>query len=191
MAKDPSVLSTRQVASVCQVTHATVCNWVKAGKLRAYRLPGGTYRIPRQQVLEFLHQYRMPVPPDLQPATGKVLVIGSGELAEALKSGIAAAGLDCLVEQTLSAYEAGRRQERDHPGLIIIGPEISAESVNEICRLHGGEKQPPGIVILYDPTSPGVRPGEPAAWAGTVEPLSIPALVEHVRRMMRRTEREN
>jgi excisionase family DNA binding protein len=38
-----------QVAELCQVKPAAVRKWIKAGKIAAIRLPGGQYRIPRDQ----------------------------------------------------------------------------------------------------------------------------------------------
>jgi excisionase family DNA binding protein len=38
-------LSTGDIARYCQVTPATVVNWIKANKLDVYTTPGGQYRM--------------------------------------------------------------------------------------------------------------------------------------------------
>ena len=54
-------LTTGQAARYCHVSQATIINWIKKGKLRAYATPGGHYRILLPDFLSFLETYRMPV----------------------------------------------------------------------------------------------------------------------------------
>lgn len=44
------MLKTSQVAEKCEVTIKTVQAWVRAGKLRATRTPGGQIRISHEEV---------------------------------------------------------------------------------------------------------------------------------------------
>ena len=54
-------LTTGQAARYCHVSQATIINWIKKGKLRAYATPGGHYRILLPDFLSFLEMYHMPV----------------------------------------------------------------------------------------------------------------------------------
>jgi len=47
-------LSTGEVARICHMSRATVFNWVKDGKLKASRVPGGRYNIFRRDFLSFM-----------------------------------------------------------------------------------------------------------------------------------------
>ena len=54
-------LTTGQVARLCHVSTVTVRNWIKAGKLEAYTLPGGHYRITPEAFNAFLRRYSIPI----------------------------------------------------------------------------------------------------------------------------------
>ena len=49
------------VSEYCQVSKSTVLKWIKDGKLRAYRLPSGHYRIDREDFRAFLENYNIPI----------------------------------------------------------------------------------------------------------------------------------
>ncbi len=46
----PSVLTVAETAKALRVHEDSVRRWIEAGTLEAYRLPGGTYRIPVEAV---------------------------------------------------------------------------------------------------------------------------------------------
>ena len=58
----PECISVGFIAKGCGVSNATVLRWIRAGKLRAFRLPGGHYRIERKALAEFLEKNNLPLP---------------------------------------------------------------------------------------------------------------------------------
>jgi excisionase family DNA binding protein len=48
------------IAKHCGVSNTTVLRWISAGELPAFRLPGGHYRIGREDLTDFLNKYGMP-----------------------------------------------------------------------------------------------------------------------------------
>ncbi|GEM_PF-6959006 len=69
--KKEKPLSPRKIASYCQVNFKTVLTWIEKGQLKsAYKLPGGSNRIAREDVVEFLFEYNLPIPHDLEPNAG-------------------------------------------------------------------------------------------------------------------------
>ena len=54
-------LTTQDIASYCQVTKSTVLVWISSGKLKAFRLPKGHYRIDKQDFKDFLVKWNIPV----------------------------------------------------------------------------------------------------------------------------------
>ena len=50
MEKLERLLRVSEVAKILNVERHTVLNWIKKGKLRAIRLPGGRFRIPESEV---------------------------------------------------------------------------------------------------------------------------------------------
>lgn len=52
------LLKTRDVAKMLNVSHGAVTRWIRLGQIRYVRLPGGTYRIPREEVDKLLREAR-------------------------------------------------------------------------------------------------------------------------------------
>jgi excisionase family DNA binding protein len=48
------------IAKHCGVSNTTVLRWISAGRLPAFRLPGGHYRIGGEDLSKFLAKYGMP-----------------------------------------------------------------------------------------------------------------------------------
>lgn len=52
-------LTTGQAARICFVTPETILNWIKAGRLKAFRTVGGQYRIRTEDLRAFMAEYGM------------------------------------------------------------------------------------------------------------------------------------
>lgn len=57
--------TTHDVAAMLQCDPSTVSKWTEQGKLLAFKTPGGHRRIRQVDLLAFLEEFRMPVPPQL------------------------------------------------------------------------------------------------------------------------------
>ena len=57
----PRYVTTSVVARHCGVSTVTVLTWIDEGRLPAFRLPKGHYRISRDDFIEFLTKYNIPV----------------------------------------------------------------------------------------------------------------------------------
>jgi len=58
-------LTPRVVAEYCQVSKSTALKWIRDGKLQAFRLPSGHYRIDKEDFRDFLERYGMPIKGEL------------------------------------------------------------------------------------------------------------------------------
>ena len=54
-------LTLRVVAAYCHVSKSTVMKWIEEGKLQAFKLPGGHYRIDKDSFRSFLAESNMPI----------------------------------------------------------------------------------------------------------------------------------
>jgi excisionase family DNA binding protein len=54
-------LTTGQIARICQVSPATVLNWIHDRGLTAYATPGGHYRVQPGDLENFAARYHMPL----------------------------------------------------------------------------------------------------------------------------------
>jgi len=62
---DNNVYTTKQVGRFCGVDLTTVINWVKQGKLKAYKTAGGHRRIKKKDLIQFMKEYSIPLPDEL------------------------------------------------------------------------------------------------------------------------------
>ena len=61
MAKGRKVLTTGEVAAICNVASRTVGKWVDGGLLKGYRIPGSRdRRIPVAELVRFMKEYEIP-----------------------------------------------------------------------------------------------------------------------------------
>lgn len=67
---DPTAIrrfwGTQRVARLCQVTPATVAHWIDQGHLKGHRTPTGHRRVDADDLIVFLRDHGMPVPPELE-----------------------------------------------------------------------------------------------------------------------------
>lgn len=56
------IFTTFDVSRICQANIASIKNWIMKGYLRAFRTPGGHYRIQKKDLVNFLRKYHMPNP---------------------------------------------------------------------------------------------------------------------------------
>jgi excisionase family DNA binding protein len=57
----PRYVTTSFVAENCGVSTVTVLSWIEELRLPAFRLPKGHYRICRDDFIEFMEKYKMPM----------------------------------------------------------------------------------------------------------------------------------
>lgn len=59
-------LGTQRVARLCQVTPATVAHWIDQGHLKGHRTPTGHRRVAVEDLVAFMRDHGMPVPPEFE-----------------------------------------------------------------------------------------------------------------------------
>ena len=130
-------LSTGDIARHCQVTPATVVNWIKAGKLKVYTTPGGQYRMEIEEFLKFLGANGFPVPDELVPARERrVLVVDDDpEILDKLTEGLGALLPNVLIEDTGDGYDALVKIGSFQPHVIVLDLMMARLDGAEVCRL--------------------------------------------------------
>src|SRR5881628_1414697 len=66
---------TQRVARVCQVSPATVANWIDQGLLKGHKTPTGRRRVESDDLAAFLRAHGMSVPPELETGNGTQFVV--------------------------------------------------------------------------------------------------------------------
>jgi len=66
---------TVEIARTLGVSPTTAVNWIRAGRMPAYRTPGGHRRVQRDDLIKFVRDNGFPMPPDLDSRTLRILII--------------------------------------------------------------------------------------------------------------------
>jgi excisionase family DNA binding protein len=134
MAKGKNVLTTGDVAKICNVAPRTVSKWFDSGQLKGYRIPGSKdRRIPVNELIRFMKQNNMPVPA-LPVGRMRVVIVDSStesasELAEMLK-----AKSDYEVKVVKNNFETGTVIQRFAPHVLLVNLLAKEIDAAEICR---------------------------------------------------------
>ncbi len=67
-AKKQRLFSALEVANICGVVNQTAINWIKNGHLNAFTTPGNQYRVYPEDLVAFLEERGMKVPPEVREA---------------------------------------------------------------------------------------------------------------------------
>jgi len=137
MAKGKNVLTTGDVAKICNVAPRTVSKWFDNGQLKGYRIPGSKdRRIPVSELVRFMKVHNMPTEA-LAVGRLRVLVVDSNEdAASALVQMLRDRG-DYEVRAVGSGFETGAAVQKFSPHVVLINllsEKIDASSICENIR---------------------------------------------------------
>ena len=134
MAKGKNVLTTGDVAKICNVAPRTVSKWFDNGQLKGYRIPGSKdRRIPVSELIRFMKQNNMPT---TALPIGKIRVLmvdgytnAVSALAEDLRN-----KADYDVQTVASSFETGVVAQKFAPHVMLIN--LLAEDIDaaNICK---------------------------------------------------------
>lgn len=183
------IYSALEVANLCGVVNQTAINWIRNGYLKAFTTPGGQYRVYAEDLLAFLDERGMRVPPGLSAAEdvlgpdwdALLIVDDDRALNELTKKYFDKSDLSLNIHQAFDGFEAGTVVADKRPGYIVLDIDLPGVDGYSICRRVKTEPSfgKPFIVAVT-----GLEPGqakEKALAAGAdafmPKPLDFDALV--------------
>ncbi len=138
-------LSTGEIARLLHVTPVAVLHWIRAGKLPAYRVPGGRHRIDRAEFRKFLAENQFPVTLDT-PTPRRILVVDDeAPVREAFEAALRAKGYEVfLARDGREALRLIKREAFDLIFLDILLPAVGGASVIKALK----RRDPEAVVVL-------------------------------------------
>ncbi len=135
MPLEKDVLTTGEVAKVCNVAPRTVSKWFDSGQLKGYRIPGSKdRRIPMTSLLQFMKDHGIPMDGVMAGNTRVLVVDDESEITTVLKK--------LLIEQTnyevktaSNGFEAGLECERFKPHVMLLDIHLAEGDATHVAKL--------------------------------------------------------
>ncbi len=134
MAKGKNVLTTGDVARICNVAPRTVSKWFDTGQMKGYRIPGSKdRRIPVAELIRFMKAHNMPAP-TLPIGNIRVLIVNSNEKAASALADTLRTKTDYEVQTTHSDFETGAIAQKFAPHVLLVN--LLAEDIDAagLCK---------------------------------------------------------
>jgi excisionase family DNA binding protein len=148
MDKQKDILTTGQVAKICNVAPRTVSKWFDSGQLRGYRIPGSKdRRIPRQQLLRFMKLHDIPMD-KLETGQRCILIVDDDtDLTDVLHRHLEERS-DDEVEIARSLFEAGAAIERFQPTVVLMDVDLWGFDAPTIRRFFASHPELSGTRLV-------------------------------------------
>jgi len=132
--------SALEVANICGVVNQTAINWIRNGYLKAFNTPGGQYRVYYEDLILFIKERGMKIPPELQDSVedahwNSIIVIDDDAvLNEAISSFFGKNLPNLTVYKSLDGFDAGTQLVKHKPGFVILDIDLPGVNGKEICK---------------------------------------------------------
>ena len=130
---DKDVLTTGEVAKICNVAPRTVSKWFDSGQLKGYRIPGSKdRRIPASQLVQFMKDHNIPLD-GAHSGKPRVLVVDDdGEVTRTL-SEVLTEQANYDVRVATNGFEAGYEAEKFRPHVMLLDIHLGEEDASTIA----------------------------------------------------------
>src|SRR5438105_2029849 len=133
--KVKDVLTTGELAKICNGAPRTVSKWFDSGALHGYRIPGSKdRRIPLNQLIRFMKQHGMPLNGLMTGCTRVLIVDSEQDIVEVLEK-ILEDEAKYEVETAGSGFSAGVIAERFRPNVLLLDMHLPDIDPRDVCKL--------------------------------------------------------
>ena len=138
------VYSALKVARICGVVNQTSINWIKNGHLKAFKTPGGQFRVYPDDLVEFMKMRDMRIPEEVvaqcknnskETKKIKILFVDDDESFNNVSVSLLQKSLpDAEIYQAYDGFEAGSMAVKKMPDCLILDLSLPGVDGIKICR---------------------------------------------------------
>jgi excisionase family DNA binding protein len=188
--RDKSVFTTFEAAKLCHVSPLSIINWVNAGRLPAFRTPGGHRRIRREDLVKFMRDSGMPLPDELRRGSGRprILVVDDeAAVRDVLAEHLTTRAKPYEVTTAADGFEAGRLVATFKPDVVLLDLRMPGIDGFQVCRTIKADPETSNAIVIamtgyYTPETEArilecgalrclAKPMEPAVLANQIDEL--------------------
>ena len=189
------IYSALEVANLCGVVNQTAINWIKSGYLKAFMTPGGQFRVYAEDLVAFLAERGMRIPPELTEELSAplddtlVLVVDDDKDLNAILKRILERTLPQLrVAQAFDGFEAGKIIAERHPALIFLDVDLPGIDGRGLCKRIRSDSSigKPKVIAMTGLDSEDIKADMLEAGADSFfqKPLDFEALVARAEELL-------
>jgi excisionase family DNA binding protein len=146
------VFTTFEAAKLCHVSPLSIINWVNAGRLAAFRTPGGHRRIRREDLVIFMRENGLPLPDELKQGSGrrKVLVVDDeASICELIAEHLSGRPEEpCEVSTASDGFEAGRLVATFRPEVVILDLRMPGLDGFQVCKTIKADPETASTMVI-------------------------------------------
>lgn len=137
---EKDVLTTGEVAKICNVAPRTVSKWFDSGQLKGYRIPGSKdRRIPVAELYRFMKAHQIPMDGIVSGSTRVLVVDSDAEVVNILEK-VLTEQTSYEVKTASTGFQAGLECERFRPHVILLDVHLGdtdARNLVQMIRSNG------------------------------------------------------
>lgn len=132
---EKDVLTTGEVAKICNVAPRTVSKWFDTGVLKGYRIPGSKdRRIPVSQLLRFMKDHGIPFDGISSGKTRILIVDDEQEIVDVLQKALSEQA-NYEVRTATNGFQAGIEADRFKPHVMLLDVHLGEADVRNIANM--------------------------------------------------------
>lgn len=183
------VLTTFEAADFCHTSYMSVKRWIWSGNLKAFKTPGGHFRIRRSDLIDFMRKNEIPVPDDEFIARKRVLIVDDDDMVrEGVANFLRMNSSDLEVATAGDGYDAGIMVSQFRPDIILLDlmmPRMDGFAVCDRLKKSPMTKNIRIIVMTgFGNEENTKRAYECGADVVLFKPVEMEDLYEHIREFM-------
>ena len=135
MPRAKDILTTGEVAKICNVAPRTVSKWFDSGQLRGYRIPGSKdRRIPLNALVKFMKQHSIPLD-GLQTGRTRVLIVDDESEIVAVLQKVLTEQANYEVRVAHTGFAAGVECEKFRPHVLLLDMHLGDVNGDAVLRM--------------------------------------------------------
>jgi len=183
-----AVYTTFETAKLCHVSPLSIINWVNAGRLPAFRTPGGHRRIRREDLIRFMKDNGLPLAEELRDGSGRsrILVVDDeASIREVIAEHLGSRPADFEVMSAADGFEAGRLMATFRPDVVLLDLRMPGLDGFQICRTIKADPETSSTIVIamtgfYSPETESrvLECGAVKCFAKPVEPATLSTFID-------------